>query len=33
MELNEKILAVLTPPQLSAIKAIAQALAASNVKK
>lgn len=33
MELNEKILAVLTPAQLTAIKAVAQALAALNVKK
>lgn len=33
MELNEKILAILTPAQLTAIKAIAQELAASNVKK
>lgn len=33
MELNEKNLAILTPAQLTAIKAIAQALAASNVKK
>ena len=33
MELNEKNLAILTPLQLAAIQTVAQALAASNIKK
>lgn len=33
MELNEKNLAILTPLQLTAIQTVAQALAASNIKK
>lgn len=33
MELNEKNLALLTPLQLTAIQTVAQALAASNIKK